>query len=75
MRTFNVVITLQLAPNTTADEAEIDAEELGDHTYESVLADSKEEASEKALDIFHSTVPVGVLDFVEITTVVTENQP
>ena len=34
------------------------------------MAETEEEAKEKALDIFHNTVPIGVLDLALVDTTV-----
>lgn len=72
LKRYRVIVSISLAPGATLESAEIDDEaDLGDHEYE-VLAKTKNDASEQALDLFHGSVPIGVLDDVEIDTTVTK---
>ena len=62
---FTVVVAVQLAAEHTADDAEIDADDLGLHYFE-ILAHSEIIAGEKTLDSFHGSIPSGVLDLVDV---------
>lgn len=66
-RSFSVTVKVALVPGATADDAEIAASDIGEHVLD-VQASNRREASEAALDEFHSSVPIGVLDNVKITT-------
>jgi len=71
-RAFKVTVTLGLSEGCTIEDAEIDSEDvLGSYEYD-VLAYNSELAAEKALNLFHGSIAIGVLDFAEISTEVEE---
>ena len=67
---FNVIVNLSPLDGYSWKDLELDSpDDLGDHYYK-VMAETEEEAKEKALDIFHNTVPIGVLDLALVDTTV-----
>ena len=66
MPRYDVTIDVDLAEGATAESAEIDPNHLTTHEYE-VDAATEADAEEAALDEFHSEIPIGVLEAVEIT--------
>lgn len=62
---YDVSVAVSLIPLATAQDAEIDPSDVRTHTFE-VDAASKHKAEETALDEFHSTIAIGVLDYVKI---------
>jgi hypothetical protein len=62
-----VTVRLALLEGYTAADAELDSDAvLGDHKY-SIEARSERLAVERALDRFHQTVPIGLLEAVEVS--------
>jgi hypothetical protein len=67
MPTYDVTVNLALWPGFTWRDAELDGPEaLGDHRY-AVEADSPAQAEERALDKFHESVPIGLLEVVDVS--------
>lgn len=71
MPNYKVIVTVELEPNCSAIDAEIDESDLEPKHYK-VVAPWPETAEEKALDMFHAQVPIGVLSNVVISTDVVE---
>lgn len=68
MLKFRVVVTVTSLVRW--DERDFDDQQddpCGNHTFD-VEADNKEAAGEKALDVFHDTIPIACLDDFDITT-------
>jgi hypothetical protein len=68
MTTYDVTVTLALNEGYTVDDAELGSPAaLKDHLI-TVEAHSAEQAEERALDVFHFTVPIGNLEAVDVST-------
>lgn len=68
MDQYKVFVNLALCDGCDIKDAEIDSEDdVGDHEYY-VTAPDAETATEMALDIFHGSIAIGVLDCVDVTT-------
>ncbi len=64
---WDVNVKVELAPGATARRAEICAADLRVHHFPRVMADCEAQANARALDEFHATVAIGVLEAVIIT--------
>jgi len=75
MPAFDVTVRMTLAAGYSLEDAELgSADELEDQIYH-IEAASKDQAEERALDLFHGTNAVGLLEAVEVTVTVTEADP
>ena len=64
---YEVVVSVALVHGFTAEDAEIDIGDLRrKHTFP-VNADDRTQAEGLALDEFHSTIPIGLLEAVTIS--------
>lgn len=66
-KTYLVVVDVSLVKGITAQNAEIEPGDLGKHFYH-IEASRPSIAEKRALDEFHSTIPIGELDYVNIET-------
>jgi hypothetical protein len=64
---FKVTVNVELNQCKTPEDAEIDEKDLGDHVYE-LDECCAYHAEHVALDRFYANVPIGCLDYVEITS-------
>ena len=65
-KSYDVTVSVSLIPGCTADDAEIAASDLRSHSYR-VEAVSAAKAEKAALDQFHGSIAIGVLEHVTIT--------
>lgn len=74
LKTYQVTVTVHLEAGETAESAEIEAEDLEHPFTYTITATSPEEAEERALDVFHSTIAIGVLDAVKVEATAKETE-
>ena len=75
MPAYDVTVRMKLAEGYTIQDAELDSEEdLTDKVYH-IAADSKDQAEAHALELFHGTTAVGLLEAVEVDVEVREANP
>ena len=74
VRPLVVKVVLSLTPGATAADAEVDEADVGTDNWFDVVACSHEEAKEKALDEYHESVAIGMLDYIETTVTVYEKE-
>jgi hypothetical protein len=74
MKTYTARVTPILILGYEAEDAKIEQTDLNRaHVYEGIEAADEEQAEEKALDRFHSDVPIGVPEYVDLDVTIREN--